>query len=231
MVSSAPFLFSLLRKCILIAYLLLFVRFNSLPSVDLNDVRLQWERISLSYEILSDENQRLRYDRNSALLSLPDNFGSAISSFTDGMTLAAKTLGKGFETGKRVMKTVDFAMAEIALQMKQVELTLQEQQQEEKQELSATAKVATVKVELTVSVPPPPKGHFYSPFEACSIISMHELHPLMDKPKAMKLMIENEYIPIQKGQLYKVYRQFKSGQINENKQWRKVTPNALTSGM
>jgi len=226
MVSSAPFLFSLLRNLRLMAYLRSSMRFTLLPSTDLNEVRQQWERISLSYEILSDENQRLRYDRNSALLALPEDFGSAISSFTNGMSMAAKTLGKGFETGKRVMKTVDFAMAEIALQMKQVELALQQEAEVEKEELSAT-----VKVEKTVSVPPPPKGHFYSPFEACSIISMHELHPLMDKPKAMKLMIENEYIPIQKGQLYKVYRQFKSGQINEDKQWRKVTPNALTSGM
>jgi hypothetical protein len=52
----------------------------------------------------------------------------------------------------------------------------------------------------------------------------------MDKPKAMRLMIENEYIPVQKGQLYNVYRQFKDGKIKDGKEWRKARPNSLTPG-
>lgn len=194
---------------------------------DLNDVRKEWERITLSYDILSDENQRLRYDRNSALIRLPDSFETAVASFTNGMSTAAKTLGQGYETGKKVIKTVDFAMAEIALQMKQVELALQEKEDAEiANEISAAKSM-----EKTVSVPPPPKGQYYSPFDACSIIKMHEIHPLMDKPKAMRLMIENEYIPVQKGQLYNVYRQFKDGKVKEQKEWRKARPNALTPSM
>jgi len=190
-------------------------------------VRKEWERISLSYDILSDENQRVRYDRNSDLLRLPDNFETAVSSFTSGLSTAAKTLGKGYQTGKKVLKTLDFAMAEIALQMKQVELVLQEKMDAE----LANEVLATNMVKKTVSVPPPPKGQYYSPFDACSIIKMHELHPLMDKPKAMRLMIENEYIPVQKGQLYNVYRQFKDGKIKDGKEWRKARPNSLTPSM
>mmetsp|Transcript_19538 Transcript_19538/g.28404 ORF Transcript_19538/g.28404 Transcript_19538/m.28404 type:complete len:97 (-) Transcript_19538:547-837(-) len=36
-------------------------------SNNLDEVRDEWERIKLSYEILSDPKMRLRYDRNTAI--------------------------------------------------------------------------------------------------------------------------------------------------------------------
>jgi len=70
------------------------------------------------------------------------------------------------------------------------------------------------------SVPPPADGKkYYSPFEACNILYQHEMDQGLDKPKAMKIMLDNKYVPVGRSQLYKVFRQFKDGKITEEKRW------------
>ncbi len=70
------------------------------------------------------------------------------------------------------------------------------------------------------SVPPPSDGKkYYSPFEACNILYQHEMDKGMDKPRAMKIMLDKKYVPVGRSQLYNVFRQFKEGKITEEKQW------------
>jgi curved DNA-binding protein CbpA len=58
---------------------------------DLNDVRDQWERIKLSYEILSDKKRRIKYDRHSALDDPAAAFGRMSMDILGwGMTALAK---------------------------------------------------------------------------------------------------------------------------------------------
>lgn len=64
-----------------------------------------------------------------------------------------------------------------------------------------------------------PSGEFYSPFEACNILYWHHMDPMLSKPEAMRVMIENKYIPVGKSQIYRLYRQFKLGEITEERQW------------
>lgn len=77
----------------------------------------------------------------------------------------------------------------------------------------------TNKKQKIASVPPPNGKQYYSPFEACNILYQHEMHQGMDKPKAMKIMLDNKYVPVGRSQLYKVFRQFKDGKVTEEKQW------------
>jgi hypothetical protein len=42
----------------------------------------------------------------------------------------------------------------------------------------------------------------------------------MDKPKAMRVMLENSYVPIKRTQLYNIFSKFKDGSITEDNQWR-----------
>lgn len=59
----------------------------SLHSNDLDDVREEWERIKLSYEILSDKKTRQRYDRH-AMIADPQGAMSraAINAVGKGIT-------------------------------------------------------------------------------------------------------------------------------------------------
>lgn len=69
------------------------------------------------------------------------------------------------------------------------------------------------------SVPAPLNKEYYTPFEACNILYHHEMDPMLDKPKAMKILLENKYIPVGRSQIYRVFRQFKQGKIQEGKMW------------
>mmetsp|Transcript_2613 Transcript_2613/g.3842 ORF Transcript_2613/g.3842 Transcript_2613/m.3842 type:complete len:934 (+) Transcript_2613:72-2873(+) len=71
----------------------------------------------------------------------------------------------------------------------------------------------------TLSVPSPPQGQQYSPYEACSIIAKHEINPSMDKPKAMKLMLDNHYVPVKRSQLYVVYKKYMDGDMTKECRW------------
>jgi len=62
-----------------------FVVAMSVHSNNLDEVRNEWERIKLAYEILSDRKMRLKYDRHSALNDPASAFGR----------LAVETLGWG----------------------------------------------------------------------------------------------------------------------------------------
>ena len=68
---------------------------------DMDDVREEWERIKLSYEILTDRKLRIRYDRNSALADPAAAVGRAALE-TIGWGLSG--VGKGLvEVGKMAL--------------------------------------------------------------------------------------------------------------------------------
>ena len=68
---------------------------------DMDDVREEWERIKLSYEILTDRKLRIRYDRNSALADPAAAVGRAALG-TIGWGLSG--VGKGLvEVGKMAL--------------------------------------------------------------------------------------------------------------------------------
>ncbi len=84
------------------------------------------------------------------------------------------------------------------------------------------------KKENKVAHVPPPKGQFYTPFEACNILYHHEMDPTLNKPKAMKIMLDNKYVPVGKSQLYRMLKQFKEGKITDSRQWgRRKAQNLL----
>lgn len=80
-------------------------------------------------------------------------------------------------------------------------------------------KTKQVKKPKIASVPPPLNDQYYTPFEACNILYHHEMDPLLNKPKAMKIMLENNYIPVGRSQIYRIFKQFKLGKIQESKKW------------
>ncbi len=71
----------------------------------------------------------------------------------------------------------------------------------------------------SVSVLSPPRGHQFSPYEACSILKQHDIHPDLDKPAAMRIMLEKHYVPVKRSQLYRVYRLYKEGKIASDHRW------------
>ena len=220
-------------------------------SMNLEDVRDEWEKILLSYEILSDHKLRIRYDRNSALNDIPavveDAIGRGWDTFATGVSMAFKSMTESIEEGKRISRTIDHAISEMAVQAKKIEVAAQdglrkydEPHQRKQTRSTATdmdsissnragplsaqscATSRTVMPEKIVSLPPPSNGKQYSPYEACSIIHQHDEDPLMDKPKAMKIMLDRQYVPVKRAQLYLVFNKFKNGQIPEDKVWGRV---------
>ena len=76
----------------------------SLFSNDQDDVRDQWERIKLSYEILSDKKLRIKYNRHSALDDPTSAFGRMSMDILGwGMTALAKGV---FHVGDLAAKNV-----------------------------------------------------------------------------------------------------------------------------
>lgn len=217
---------------------------SNTDSNDLSDVRDEWERVLLSYEILSDHRQRLKYDRHSTLCNIGHVVGWGVTNLASGISITADTVGKGIEGGKKMSKKVDHAMTEVSIHMKRMEVVTkqafffidQTSKIFEKIVVSAinnarTAKIASRTVsnkkgatipnaKKIVAVPPPPSGEYYSPFEACTIIFEHETNPTMHKPKAMRTMLENNYVPIKRTQLYNIFNKFKDGDITEGSNWR-----------
>ena len=41
----------------------------------------------------------------------------------------------------------------------------------------------------------------------------------LDKPKAMKMMLDNEYVPVGRMQLYHLFKLFKEGKTTEERKW------------
>jgi len=52
--------------------------FNKKCSANLDDVREEWEKVKLSYEILIDRKSRLKYDRNSVVADPGAAMGRAV---------------------------------------------------------------------------------------------------------------------------------------------------------
>jgi len=70
----------------------------SLPSNcnSFDDVRDQWERIKLSYEILSDKKTRMRYDRHESLAEVLEDPSAVVARAAgDAVKAGAQNLGKG----------------------------------------------------------------------------------------------------------------------------------------
>ena len=68
-------------------------------SNNLDDVRDEWERINLSYDILTNRKLRLKYDRHTAIEDPAAAFGRfALNSIGWGVGEIAKGIGKGVFT-------------------------------------------------------------------------------------------------------------------------------------
>lgn len=308
-------------------------------SQDMNDARDEWEKILLSYTILSDRRLRLRYDRNSELSNTIDTIGHVFEWGFGNLAKAAKTTAKTISVGIEISKKVDEAFQEFkeelrhhenikteeesdvkvakssSIQSKELEkdnesippsnvvskqvisvehahdeilkattivnnqaeisekkktqrnpptnaahsdniideekhvrtlaIPTSPSRREEEENLDevkiqretkakntvtgSTTSTFTSTSSKTVSqmskiavVLPPSKDEYYTPLEACSIIYEHELNPALDKPKAMKILVEYEYVPVKRAQLYVVYNKFKEGEVKKSNQWRKV---------
>lgn len=76
---------------------------DALPSgcTSYEDVREQWERIKLSYEILSDRKTRLRYDRHESLAKTLEDPSAALKRAAgEAARKGAENLGRGlFDVG------------------------------------------------------------------------------------------------------------------------------------
>lgn len=223
-----------MKTCLIPFLTFLDLKMNS---NDLNDVRDEWERILLSYEILSDHRQRLKYDRHSTLHNIGHVVGWGVTNLASGISFTARTVNEGIEEGKKISTKVEYVVSEVSVHMKRMEVVTKQaitlidhtSKEIEKIVVSAINHVRTAQLTSTASSSakalkvvsvPPPSGKYYSPFEACSIILEHERHPTMDKPKAMRIMLENSYVPIKRTQLYNIFSKFKDGSITEDNQWR-----------
>jgi len=64
--------------------------------ISFDDVRDQWERIKLSYEILSDRKTRMRYDRHESLAEVLEDPSAVVARAAgDAVKAGAQNLGKG----------------------------------------------------------------------------------------------------------------------------------------
>jgi DnaJ-class molecular chaperone len=79
----------------------------------MDDVREQWERMKLSYEILSDRKTRMRYDRHESIATTLDDPSAAMKRAAGkAVSKGAMNLGKGlFDIGafafKQMRNTVE----------------------------------------------------------------------------------------------------------------------------
>lgn len=315
----------------------------------MNDARDEWEKILLSYTILSDRRLRLRYDRNSELSNTIDTIGHVFEWGFGNLAKAAKTTAKTISVGIEISKKVDEAFQEFKEELRHHENMKTEEESEvkaakssyiqskdleknnesilpsnvvskqalseehahderfkasaifnnqvEKSEKKKTQRnpptntangdniIDEAKNVRTLAIPtsssrreeeenldddmeenkkvfeakmqretkakntvtgsttstftstssktvsqmskiavvlPPTKDEYYTPLEACAIIYEHELNPALDKPKAIKILVEYEYVPVKRAQLYVVYNKFKEGKVKKSNQWRKV---------
>ena len=194
-------------------------------------MREEWEKIYLAYSILSDKKQRLKYDRHSVLDDLGSAMAWSIGSLTNGMSMVAKTIMNTIEEGHKMPQKFEHSVAEIKVQVRSREVA------KEKHDLYQSNSSTKEKIETFTSdsvtstvnqlgkgvvVPPPKNNKYYSPFEACSIIHEHEINPSMNKPQAMRVMLDNEYVPVKRSQLYLLLNRFKKGGITEANEWGRV---------
>ena len=84
-------------------------------SANLDDVRNEWERVKLSYEILSDPKTRKKYDRNSSVAEVLKDPGAAVGRAVVGgaMNGIGLVLGGAWKLGEIATKRVyETAVAE-----------------------------------------------------------------------------------------------------------------------
>lgn len=87
----------------------------TLVSTNLADVRDEWERVKLSYEILSDPKTRKNYDRNSSVAEVLKDPGGAVGRAVVGgaMSGIGLVLGGAWKLGEMATKKVyETAVAE-----------------------------------------------------------------------------------------------------------------------
>ena len=87
----------------------------TLVSTNLADVRDEWERVKLSYEILSDPKTRKNYDRNSSVAEVLKDPGGAVGRAVVGGTMSGigLVLGGAWKLGEMATKKVyETAVAE-----------------------------------------------------------------------------------------------------------------------
>ena len=77
----------------------------------------------------------------------------------------------------------------------------------------------TKKKKEKIASVPAPLGEYYTPFEVCNILYQHQMDPALDKPAAMRLVLDNKFVPVGRSQLYKIFKQFREGKITEVRQW------------
>lgn len=77
-------------------------------SANLDDVRNEWERVKLSYEILSDPKMRKNYDRNSSVAEVLKDPGAAVGRAVVGgaMNGLGLVLGGAWKLGEMATKRV-----------------------------------------------------------------------------------------------------------------------------
>ena len=92
----------------------------------------------------------------------------------------------------------------------------------------------TKKKKEKIASVPAPLGEYYTPFEVCNILYQHQMDPALDKPAAMRLVLDNKFVPVGRSQLYKIFKQFREGKITEVRQWgrkgRKVQVEVVSWG-
>ena len=69
------------------------------------------------------------------------------------------------------------------------------------------------------SVPSPRRGQQFSPYEACKILERHERDPDLDKPAALRILLNDHYVPVRRTQLYRVYKMYEDGKIAPHNRW------------
>ena len=184
----------------------------------------------MAYTILSDKKQRLKYDRHSTI----DEIGSVmlwgLTNLKKGLFITAKKLAVSVDEGRKMSQKIEHSVAEMAVQMRGMEL-----EASAKQELRLSSKKidndylnhldaspVSVSIAEKRAIVPPPKEEYYTPYEACAIIYEHEIDPSMNKPEAMKIMLEKDFVPVKRAQLYLLLNRFKDGNLTDANEWGRV---------
>ncbi len=59
----------------------------------------------------------------------------------------------------------------------------------------------------------------FSPYEACTMIEMHQRDPSKDKEKALDIMLRNKNVPVTRTELLELYNKYRDGKIATNHTW------------
>ena len=68
---------------------------------------------------------------------------------------------------------------------------------------------------------PPVRNLQFSPYEACTMIEMHQRDPKKDKEKALQIMLRNRNVPVTRTELLSLYKKYKEGRVATNHTWER----------